>query len=127
MSKVHWSEKQKQLVFDKVGHISIEEIATQVGRTPRAVRLFLHRNKITLGETVKHNMTLTVLKRKFGRPEYFTPTKQFFIDVRINQKRWWALYYGRKQITQDEYDRLCSHLDIAPEDQFEARQMDIFK
>ena len=123
----HWNKNHRQYVFDNVGHIPVEDIATAVGRSPRAVRLFLHRNKITLGETVKHNLTLTVLQRKFGRPEYFTPTKQFFIDVKINQKRWWDLYYGRKQISQDEYDHLCSHLNITPEDQFEARQMEIFK
>ncbi|MDR2915590.1 MAG: XRE family transcriptional regulator [Tannerella sp.] len=127
MKKTHWTEHQKKTVLDNIGRLSIEEIAFHVDRTPRAVRLFLHRNKITLGETVKHNLVITVLQRKFGHPEYFTPTKQFFIDVKINQKRYWDLYYGRKQISQEEYERLCSHLNIPPEDSFEARQMEIFK
>lgn len=126
MSKIHWTEQQKQTVLDNINRLTIEEIAFHVDRSPRAVRLFLHRQKITLGETVKHNLTLSVLQRKFGHPEYFTPTKRFFIDVKINQKRWWDLYYGRKQITQEEYDRLCEHLNISPEDRFESRQMELF-
>ena len=126
MSKIHWTEQQKQTVLDNINRLTIEEIAFHVDRSPRAVRLFLHRQKITLGETVKHNLTLSVLQRKFGHPEYFTPTKRFFIDVKINQKRWWDLYYGRKQITQEEYDRLCEHLNISPEHRFESRQMELF-
>jgi hypothetical protein len=127
MSKTHWSEAQKQIVFDSIGKISIEDIATRVNRTPRAVRLFLHRHKIAPGKTVRHNLVLSVLKRKFDYPEYFAPTKQFFLDVKINQKRWWALYYGRNPITPEEYDRLCNHLNISPVDRFEARQMELFE
>jgi hypothetical protein len=127
MKTAHWTEKQKQAVFDHLGRLSIEEIALIVGRTPRAVRLFLHRHKIALGQTVKHNLTQSVLQRKFEHPEYFTPTKQFFSDVKINQKRWWKLYYGREQISPEEYERLCNHLNIPPVDQFEARQMNLFK
>jgi hypothetical protein len=107
--------------------MTVEDIARNINRSPRAVRLFLHRNKISPGKKVKHNLTLNVLARKFEYPEYFYPTRQFFIRVRINQKRWWDLYYGRQQISPEEYDRLCSHLNVSPEDKFEARQMDLFE
>jgi hypothetical protein len=121
----HWTEEQKQFVRDNAGRLPVEDIAAGIGRSPRAVILFLHRNRVAVGKTVAHNLTLAVLKRKFGHPEYFAPNRRFFRETRINQKRWWDLYCGRKQITPEEYDRLCSHLDIPPEDKFEARQMDI--
>ena len=126
-TRAHWSKTQRQAVLDNIDRLSVEEIAAQVNRSPRAVRLFLHRHKITQSKTVKNNVTLSVLQRKFIHPEYFNPTKQFFIEVRINQKRWWDLYYGRKPITLDEYERLCAHLDIPAVDRFEAKQNDLFE
>ncbi|MDR1116613.1 MAG: XRE family transcriptional regulator [Tannerella sp.] len=123
----HWNEQQKKYALTSAGQVTVEDIALNIGRSPRAVKLFLHRNKVNIGRTVKHNLTLTILQRKFGHPEYFYPTRQFFNTVKINQRRWWDLYYGRKQICREEYERLCSHLNISPEDSFEARQIELFE
>jgi hypothetical protein len=122
----HWNPAQKQFLAENLGKITIEDIAGEIGRSPRAVRLFIHRHKLTSGITVGNNVTIRLLKTKFGRPEYFSPTKEFFAAVGINQKRWWDLFYGRKQIQVEEYNRLYKHFDVAPEDEFGAIQLSLF-
>lgn len=94
---IHWTKKEMDYVIENYGKIPIEEISIKIKRSPTAIRTFLHRNKISIGgKKVKHNMIQSVLEKKIGNSKYFSPTRKFFESVRIGQRRWWDLYYGRK-------------------------------
>lgn len=104
----------------------MEEMAEYVGRSPLAVKLFLHRKKIVAGQTVKRNLVQEMLRLKFRHPENFSPTREFYREVNINQMRFWDIYYGRKQITQQEYVALSKYFGLTLQEAFEARQLSMF-
>jgi len=121
-----WTENDKDFVITNVQKLTITEMADQVHKTERAVKLFLHRNKVGYGRQVKRNLCLELIKIRFVHPEYFSPTKKFYDATGINQVRWWHLYHGRKQITQAEYLAIATHLNISLQEAFELRQLNLF-
>lgn len=125
--KNHWTEEQKSFVVSNIGKMSLTLICEKINKSERAVNLFLLRNRIYVGKTVQRNIVIEMLRIKFVDPEYFTPTKSFYKTVGINQLRWWDLYFGRKQITDDEYLALAKHFNISLEEAFEARQLTLFE
>lgn len=127
MNNGSWKPEEKQFVIDNAGKMTLSELSIKVHRSELAVQLFLHRNRIVIGQTVKRNLVQEILKIKFGHPEYFNPTKAFFKAVGINQIRWWNLYYGRKPITQNEYLAVATHFNISLQEAFNARQLNIFE
>lgn len=127
MNKGRWTPAQKDYVLDSIGKIPLQEICEKLNKSELAVNLFLHRNKIYRGAVVKKNIVLEILRIKFVHPEYFAPTKAFYAEVKINQIRWWNLYFGRKQITQEEYLSLAKHFNVSLEEAFEARQLTLFE
>lgn len=126
MNNGAWSEEHQRYVLENINKLPFAEICEYVGRSENAVKLFLHRKKIPIGETVKRNLVKELLAIKFVKPEYFNPTRSFYKAVNITQMRWWDLYYGRKQITQTEYISIAKHLKVSLEDAFEARQLNLF-
>jgi len=121
-----WTENDKDFVITNVQKLTITEMADQVHKTERAVKLFLPRNKVGYGRQVKRNLCLELIKIRFVHPEYFSPTKKFYDATGINQVRWWHLYHGRKQITQAEYLAIATHLNISLQEAFELRQLNLF-
>lgn len=126
MNNGSWSEEHEKFVLENIGKIPFADICEHVGRSEVAVKLFLHRNKISIGETVKRNLVKELLTLKFVHPEYFNPTRSFYREVGINQMRWWDLFYGRKQITEKEYISLVKHFNVSLEEAFQARQLNLF-
>ena len=102
MNNGKWKQEEEIYVRENVGKKTMEEMAEYVGRSPLAVKLFLHRKKIVAGQTVKRNLVQEMLRLKFRHPENFSPTREFYREVNINQMRFWDIYYGRKQVTQQE-------------------------
>lgn len=127
MNNGSWKPEERQFVTDNAGKMTLAELSRHVNRSELAVQLFLHRQRIVVGQTVKRNLIQEILKLKFGHPEYFTPTKAFYKLVGINQVRWWNLYYGRKQVTQDEYLAIATHFNVSLQEAFNARQLNIFE
>ncbi len=126
MNLKRWSKEDSEFVIENVQKLTISEMAEKVQKTERAVKLFLHRNKVGYGRQVKRNLCLELIKIRFVHPEYFSPTKKFYDATGINQVRWWHLYHGRKQITQDEYLAIANHLKISLQEAFESRQLNLF-
>lgn len=127
MNNGSWSPEDKQFIKDNAGKMTLSELAEKVNRSELAVQLYMHRHRIVIGQTVKRNLLQEILKLKFVQAEYFTPTRAFYRAVGINQMRYWDLYYGRKQITQNEYIAIATHFNVSLEEAFNARQLNLFE
>ena len=123
-----WSLAQQRYVFKHIHDKPLPQIAKDVGRTQRALNLFLHRyrNDPRLCFN-RNNLLMQVLKRKFKDVACFTPTRSFFIAIQMGQKRYWAIYKGVEVIKEDELKRIANYFEVSMEGLFEARQIELFE
>lgn len=122
-----WTENDTSFVKNNLGKLSFEQMGRKLNRSAMSVRLFVLRNRLTVGLRVKRNILMEMLKIKFRHPEDFTPTRAFYAETGINQRRWWDLYYGRKPITGKEYAAVADYLGITVQEAFDSRQLDLFE
>lgn len=94
-----WTEEDATFVKNNLGKLSFDQMGRALNRSSMSVRLFCLRNRLTVGLQVKRNILMEMLKIKFRHPEDFTPTRAFYTETGINQRRFWDLYYGRKNIS----------------------------
>lgn len=127
MNNGRWQPHEDGFVRDNVNKMTLEQMAEHLGKSVLAVKLYMHRNHIVCGQTVKRNIVQEMLRIKFRHTENFMPTRTFYHEVGINQMRWWDLFHGRKNITQTEYIALSKYFGITLEEAFEARQLCIFE
>ena len=121
-----WTPAQEQFVRDNADKLTFEQMAEQLGRTTRAVQLFILRKRIPCGDRkIKRNILYETLRKQVIRPELFVPDRQFYEEVGINQMRWSDLYFGRSQIKDMEYLSLIEFFGISLKEAFEARQLTI--
>ena len=88
-----WTAQEAEYVQQNLGKVSFEDMAASLGRSPMSVRLFVLRRRMTTGSLVKRNLLMEMLKLKFRHHEEFTPTRAFYKETGIGQRRWWDLYY----------------------------------
>lgn len=122
-----WTEEDATFVKNNLGKLSFEQMGRALNRSAMSVRLFVLRNRLTVGLQVKRNILLEMLKIKFRHPEDFTPTRAFYTETGINQRRWWDLYYGRKPITGKEYAAVADYLGVTIQEAFDSRQLNLFE
>lgn len=122
-----WTEEDATFVKNNLGKLSFEQMGRALNRSAMSVRLFVLRNRLTVGLQVKRNILMEMLKIKFRHPEDFTPTRAFYTETGINQRRWWDLYYGRKPITGKEYAAVADYLGVTIQEAFDSRQLDLFE
>lgn len=122
-----WTEEDATFVKNNLGKLSFEQMGRALNRSAMSVRLFVLRNRLTVGLQVKRNILMEMLKIKFRHPEDFTPTRAFYKETGINQRRWWDLYYGRKPITGKEYAAVADYLGVTIQEAFDSRQLDLFE
>lgn len=127
MEKKRWTQDEAAYVLKNFGKVSFEDMGKELGRTAMSVRLFVLRRRISVAESVKRNLLMILLKTKFKHPEDFCPSRKFYEEVGIGQRRFWSLYHGRKAITPKEYHAVASYLGITPLEAFEARQLNLFE
>lgn len=127
MNNGRWQPHEDSFVRDNVNKMTLEQMAEHLGKSVLAVKLYMHRNHIIIGQTVKRNIVQEMLRIKFRHPENFLPTRAFYREVGINQMRWWDLFHGRKNITQTEYVALSKYFGLTLEEAFEARQLSMFE
>ena len=127
-SKINrWTKQEENFVQQNLGQLSIKEMATRLERTEMSVRLYILRNRLTVRQLIKRNLLLEMLKIKFRHPEDFTPTRLFYKETNINQRRYWDLYFGRKPITGKEYAAVAEYLGVTVQEAFDSRQLDLFE
>ena len=122
-----WTEEDATFVKNNLGKLSFEQMGRALNRSAMSVRLFVLRNRLTVGLQVKRNILMEMLKIKFRHPEDFTPTRAFYKETGINQRRWWDLYYGRKPITGKEYAAVADYLGVTLQEAFDSRQLNLFE
>lgn len=122
-----WTAQEAEYIQQSLGKVSFEDMAAYLGRSPMSVRLFVLRRRMTPGPLVKRNFLMEMLKLKFRHPEEFTPTRAFYKETGIGQRRWWDLYYGRKPITGKEYTAVAEYLGITIQEALESRQLELFE
>lgn len=126
MNQSRWTKKEKEYVLSQIGKKDFEAIGREIGRSALAVKLFVHRQRLSAHQVVKNNILIKLLQVKFGNPEYFNPTREFYRSVGITQMRFWSLYKGESQITEKEYIAIRNHFNIDAEVAFESRQLNMF-
>lgn len=122
-----WTAQEAEYIQQSLGKVSFEDMAAYLGRSPMSVRLFVLRRRMTPGPLVKRNLLMEMLKLKFRHPEEFTPTRAFYKETGIGQRRWWDLYYGRKPITGKEYTAVAEYLGITIQEALESCQLELFE
>ena len=122
-----WTAQEAEYIHQSLGKVSFEDMAAYLGRSPMSVRLFVLRRRMTPGPLVKRNLLMEMLKLKFRHPEEFTPTRAFYKETGIGQRRWWDLYYGRKPITGKEYTAVAEYLGLTIQEAMESRQLELFE
>ncbi len=123
--KKRWTEEDKEFVTENVGKLTFKEIGDTLGRSELAVQLYVHRNHIVFKQAVRRNLIVEIIKLKFSKPEYFNVTKEFLKAVEINQMRFWKLYRGEENPTQEEYLRIATHLEVSLVEAFQTRQLNL--
>ena len=76
-----WTSKDIAFVRQHLGKVSLKDMASHLERSTMSVRLYILRNRLTVGRTVKRNLLLEILKIKFRHPEDFTPSKTFYHET----------------------------------------------
>ncbi|MDY5433678.1 XRE family transcriptional regulator [Bacteroides pyogenes] len=127
MNNGRWKPEEEAFIRENAGKLTIEQMSEAVGRSPLAVHLFMHRRQIVVGQTVRRNLVQEMLRLKFRHPENFMPSRHFYRETGINQMRWWVIFRGEKNITQQEYVALSKYFGITLEEAFEARQLSFFE
>ena len=122
-----WTEEDATFVKNNLGKLSFEQMGRALNRSAMSVRLFALRNRLTVGLQVKRNFLMEMLRIKFRHPEDFTPTRTFYTETGINQRRFWNLYYGRKNISSKEYAAIAEYLGVTLQEALDSRQLDLFE
>lgn len=122
-----WTQRDNDYILQNFGKVSLKDMAVHLGRSQMSVRLYILRKRLTVGPTVKRNLLLEMLKIKFRHPEDFNPTRTFYEETGISQRRYWNLYFGRKTISVKEYAAIAEYLGITMQEAFDSRQLDLFE
>ena len=125
MNNGSWSPEDEQFVRDNIGKLTLAQMAEHVSRSELAVKLFIHRNRLATG-SIKRNLVIEIMKLRYKHPEDFTPSRKFYNEVHITQRRFWDLFYGRKAISEKEYLALTEYFGITLHEAFKTRQLSFF-
>ena len=92
MNKGSWKPEEIKFLNDNIGRLTLADLAERLGKSELAVKLYMHRHRMTIGPVVKRNLLQELLKIKFGNPKYFQPTREFYADIGITQRRFWICF-----------------------------------
>lgn len=121
-----WTPQEKQFLQDNIEKMSLPDLAKKLNRSQMAIKCFIIRNRILYREQVKVNLLVELLEVKFGNPTYFKPNRQFYNAVKMSQIRFWKLYRGEVNPTENEYNTLKDHFNITTENIEHNRQLELF-
>ena len=96
MNNGSWKQNEIDFLTNNIGKLTLAELAAALGKTELAVKLYMHRHRMNIGPVVKRNLLQELLRMKFGNPKFFQPTREFYAEIGITQRRFWDLFHGRK-------------------------------
>lgn len=127
MSNKKWNKKEASYLVDNYGKMSLEDLSANLGRSVMAVRLYALRHRLDdKHQVVKENRLKKLLEYRFRHLEDFHPSKFFFRETRINQVRYWDLFFGRKPIKPEEYKAVAEYFNITISEAFDSLQLNLF-
>lgn len=124
-----WTPQDEEFLRQNINSLSVSDIAVKLGRTENCVNIKCHRLRVDRKkgglkkELVSRNLILEMLKQRIGDPESFRYTPGFRQRTKIGQKRFWQLYRGEKNVTEDEYLLLAKEWNLTLQDAFDVRQI----
>lgn len=122
-----WTETDDKFVRDNIGRMPYKELCKHLGRSEKAVRLYVLRQRIDVpGLKVKKNLLRNLLQIRFRNIEDFAPSKAFYESVGISSHRYYDIFFGRCQIKGEEYARIADYFNITVSECMEARQLSLF-
>ena len=117
---------------DNIGVLTIDQIYQHFSpyRSRTSVDLKIKRMRLAKVKTVdpervKRNLITEMLRQRIGDPRNFQPQRDFYERTKIGQKRFWQLYNGEKNPSQNEYIALTREWNVTLEDAFDIRQLKI--
>ena len=119
--KIHLEYLEKN-----VNSKSLTQMASELNLDKEDLRLFLHHHR-RFRINKKNNLIIRLLSELIAYPEYFSPTKNFYEQTGIGQRRWWQLFKGEKIPTEIEYKSICQHLKVDHKVSMNVRQLDLFE
>lgn len=125
----NWTEDEKRFLMENMRTYTIKQMADALGRSENAVKLFMYRHRLPVGRQVKSPTVVHLLRIKFGDPKWFTPTREFYEQVGIGQKRWTSLAFGYANPTEDELRKIARAFNFRDEEWvklLEASQLELF-
>lgn len=123
-----WTDADDRYVRDNIGRVPFPEMCRHLRRTEKAVRLYILRQRIDVpGPQVKKNLLRNLLEIRFRNIEDFKPSRAFFADVGISSRRYYNIFFGRSQISGEEYARIADYFNITVTECMEARQLSLFE
>lgn len=125
----NWTQDDCDFLMEHKHGMTPKQIAECLGKSEMAVRLYCYRNRIGFREPLKRPMLVELLRIKFGNPEYFKPTREFYQKVNISQKRFSDLRLGYAQPTEKELATVCREFNMSHEEYsrlLDARQLSLF-
>lgn len=125
-TKPRWTKAQQRYVIKYIHDKPRPQIAKDIGKSELALDLWLHRHRNDPKLSPKKNLLIQLLQKKFRDITCFSPTRSFLDYVKIGQKRYWAIYKGKEQITEEELKRITEWLEVSLEGIYEARQIELW-
>ena len=125
-----WSRAEEFKLREMIGAGKTKkQVAEELNRSVQAVHLFCYRYKVPVRPVLKTSNVRSMLTVKFGNPDYFAPTKDFFAKTKISSHRWTELSFGYCQATTEECVAIARELKFSSEELLkimEARQLSLF-
>lgn len=127
-----WTQDEMRFLKDNIGVLTIDQIYQHFSpyRSRTSVDLKIKRMRLAKVKTVdpervKRNLITEMLRQRIGDPRNFQPQRDFYERTKIGQKRFWQLYNGEKNPSQNEYIALTREWNVTLEDAFDIRQLKI--
>ena len=125
----NWTEIERRFLMENLPTMPIHQIAERIGRSERAVRLYMFRQGIPIRQQTKCPTIPRLLEIKFGSANWFRPTREFYEQVGITQKRWQDLRMQYAAPTQEELVRISRVLHLQTDEALQlidSVQMELF-
>lgn len=122
-----WIECEEKFLIENIDVLPLSEIAKRLKRSMTAVRLKIHRMRLTPRAVVMENPLFGLIKAKFnGHPEYFTPTMDFYRRTGICRNLFWKMYRGEVRASVDICKKVATELGVTGVEFIEALQQTLF-
>lgn len=127
---MEWHRKRIDFLKQNYDKMNIDEIAEKLGVTSNAVAIKAHRLRLDVRKTIqRERVAKNICREMVARnidPKYFRPTRDFYRNTGIGQKRFWQLFRGEKNMTDYEHKAIAKELGIPASEAFNMKQTSLF-